>query len=278
MAQNSIELTFDELKKIADFLHKNIGVFLEDEKLKRYKRKIEDIINKHNFQNFSLFYHKIRFQKDENLIQELINAITVNETYFWREYEQFDILTKEILPSFITKNTTSLPHIRILVLPSSSGEELYSIMINILEENSIIHKANIELLGIDIDSQMIKKAKQGLYTKRSIDKLPKQLVEKYFKKIGSFYQIDKTLIKHANFLNANLFDPNLPTKLGTFDIIFSRNMLIYFNQADKSKALEIFYNMLKKDGYLFLGHADANGIDKTKFKPVKSGFHIFKKI
>ncbi len=277
MVQNSIDLSLEELKKIASFVHKQTGVFLEDEKLKRFKRKIENILIKNNIQNFSNFYHKVRFQKDEKLTQELINAITINETYFWREYEQFVILCKEILPN-ILENSYSTPHIRILVLPTSSGEELYSIMLSILEDNNIIHKANIELLGIDIDSQMIKKAKQGLYTKRSIEKLPKHILEKYFKKIGNFYQIDKRLIKYANFLNANLFDPNLTARLGTFDIIFSRNMLIYFNQNDKKKALEIFHNLLKKDGVLFLGHADANGIDKNRFKAVKSGFHIFKKI
>ncbi len=278
MVQNSsIDLSLEELKKIASFIHKQTGVFLEDEKLKRFKRKIENILIKNDIQNFSNFYHKVRFQKDEKLTQELINAITINETYFWREYEQFAIFCKEILPNILEKSY-STPHIRILILPTSSGEELYSIMLSILEDDNIIHKTNIELLGIDIDSQMIKKAKQGLYTKRSIEKLPKHILEKYFKKIGNFYQIDKRLIKYANFLNANLFDPNLATRLGAFDIIFSRNMLIYFNQNDKKKALEIFHNLLKKDGVLFLGHADANGIDKNRFKAIKAGFHIFKKI
>ncbi len=278
MERNKIDLSIEELRKIGTFVHNFAGVFLEDEKLKRFKRKIEDIIVKNEIKNFSNFYHKIRFQKDENLIQELINAVTVNETYFWREYEQFEILCEEILPAILKNRRENMPHIRILVLPSSSGEELYSIMISILEENSIIHKSNIELLGIDIDSQMIQKAKRGLYSQRSVSKLSKKLIDKYFTKIGNFYQIDKNLLKNANFLKANIFDSNLAIKLGTFDIIFSRNMLIYFNQADKAKAFEIFYNMLQKDGHLFLGHADANGIDKTKFKPVKSGFHIFKKI
>ena len=88
-----IELKIDELQKIANFLHKNIGIYLEEEKLKRFKRKIEDILIKNNIKTFNEFYHLIRFEKDEKLIQELINAITINETYFWRENEQFEILT-----------------------------------------------------------------------------------------------------------------------------------------------------------------------------------------
>jgi len=277
MVQNRVDLTIDELKKVGAFVHKHTGVYLEDEKLKRFKRKVEDILIKNSIDNFSNFYHKIRFQKDEKLTQELINAVTINETYFWREYEQFEILSKEILPK-IVENSTSTPHIRILVLPTSSGEELYSIMISILEEGSVIERANIEIIGIDIDSDMIKKAKRGVYTKRSVDKLPKDILERYFRKAGELYQIDSNLIKYANFLHANLFDLSLQAKLGSFDIIFSRNMLIYFNMDDKTKALEIFYKLLKKEGYLFLGHADANGIDKKRFQPIKTGFHIFKKI
>jgi len=271
-------LTIDELKKLASFLQKNIGIHLEEDKLNRLKKKIENLLIKNSISNFSHFYHKIRFQNDEKLLQELINAITINETYFWREYEQFDILTNEIMQEIIKNSKTPMPTIRILVLPSSSGEELYSIMLSILELNDVIHKSNIELIGVDIDSNMINQAKKGLYSKRSIDKLPKNIKEKYFTKIGDKYQLDKKLIKYPTFLNANLFDKNLITKLKKFDIIFSRNMLIYFDKEDKQKAFDIFYNLLKQNGYLFLGHADANGIDKTKFLPIKTSFHIYKKI
>jgi len=273
-----IELKIDELQKIANFLHKNIGICLEEEKLKRFKRKIEDILIKNNIKTFNEFYHLIRFEKDEKLIQELINAITINETYFWRENEQFEILTKEILPQIVNNSKIKMPTIRILVLPTSSGEELYSIMISLLEDNKVINQANIELLGVDIDSSMISKAKMGLYSKRSVEKLPLNLINKYFTKIGNFYQIDKKLIKYANFLQGNLFNETFVSKLREFDVIFSRNMLIYFDKNDKQKAFNIFYNLLKKDGYLFLGHADGNFISKEKFLHVKSGYHIFKKL
>ncbi len=277
MVQNNVELSIEELRKLAHFVHKETGVFLDDEKLKRFKKKIQNLLEQHNFNNFSNFYHQIRFARNPELIQELFNTITVNETYFWRENEQFEILIKNVLPKFINKSVQQMPRVRILVLPSSSGEELYSIMLALLDEDNIIHKANYELVGVDIDSRMIQKAKEGLYTKRSIEKLPKYLLEKYFHQEGKLYRIDEKLRRFPNFIQANIFDPQLPIKLGHFDVIFSRNMLIYFQQSEKKKAYEVLYSLLNDSGYLFLGHADANGIEKEKFEHFTNSFHVYRK-
>ena len=271
-----IDLTKDELQKLAIFLQKKIGISLESAKLQRFKRKIEDILIERNIENFNIFYHQLRFLQNEELIQDLINAVTVNETYFWREHEQFITLVEEVLPKYVQKGIT--PRVRILVSPCSSGEELYSIMLAILQKKDLLSKLNIEMLGIDIDSKMIHKAKKALYTKRSIEKLPRELLEKYFTKVGSFYQLDSSLRNAAHFMQANIFDQELHKKLGHFDIIFSRNMLIYFNKEDKQRCYKIFYELLKENAYLFLGHADANEIDKKLFLPLQAGFHLFKKI
>jgi chemotaxis protein methyltransferase CheR len=269
-----VNLTDIELEKLALFLQKKIGIWLESAKLQRFKRKIEDIFTKRGIENFNEFYHRLRFVGDESLIQDLINAVTVNETYFWREYEQFLTLVDEVLPLYLNKNET--PLVRILVSPCSSGEELYSIMLCILENENLLKHLNIEMVGIDIDSTMIDKAKKALYTKRSIEKLPKKILDKYFTKVGNFYQLEYSLRKNARFLQANIFDLKLQQKLGNFDIIFSRNMLIYFNKEDKRRCFKIFHKLLKENSYLFLGHADANEIDKTLFSPIKSGFHLFR--
>jgi len=271
-----VDLNNEELEKLAQFLHKRIGVFLQSSKLLRFKRKIEDIFVKREIENFNTFYHQLRFMHNEELLQDLINAVTVNETYFWREHEQFKVLTKELLPHLVQEG--SQRHVRILVAPCSSGEELYSIMIAILEAGDLIDKLKIEMIGIDIDSAMILKARQALYSQRSIDKLPKTLVQKYFTKIGNFYKLSPEISNAAQFLQANIFDERLKAEIGEFDIIFSRNMLIYFNQENKQRAYEIFYTLLKEKGYLFLGHADANAIDKKLFRAIKSGFHLFEKI
>ncbi|MEO1937013.1 MAG: protein-glutamate O-methyltransferase CheR [Sulfurimonas sp.] len=270
-----MQLSESELERLAIFLQKRVGIVLEKQKLLRFSRKIEDVMKKYKFDDFSSFYHAVRFHHNEEITQDLINAVTVNETYFWREHEQFEILSQEILPLYVKNNIST---VRILVSPCSSGEEVYSIMLAILESGDLIEKINIEIVGIDIDSNMIQKAKEGLYSKRSVEKLPAHISKKYFTKVGTLYKIDDSLREAATFLQANIFDASIINKLGSFDILFSRNMLIYFNLMDKRRAFDTFYKLLKPKSYLFLGHADASQIDKTKFNPLKIHSHIYKRI
>jgi len=271
-----IDLRHEELEKLATFLHKKCGIKMNSEKLHRFKRKIEDVFRLHKIEEFSSFYHKIKHLDDATLIQDLTNAVTVNETYFWREYEQFHILTQSVLPKFLKED--GLGDVRILVSPCSSGEELYSIMLAILANATLLQRLNIELIGIDIDSKMIAKAKSGVYMKRSVEKLPEPLLKTYFTKVGQLYKIDDTLRENAMFTQANIFDVSSMAKLGKFDIVFSRNMLIYFNETDKQKCFKTFHQLLNHEGYLFLGHADANSINKKLFFTLKRGEHLYKKV
>ncbi len=270
-----IVLRRDELEKLANFLQKQNGIKMSSEKLQRFKRKIEEVFIKYKIDDFAHFYHRLKYLNDETLIQDLTNAVTINETYFWREHEQFSTLSQEVLPTYIKKGM--LNRVRILVSPCSSGEELYSIMFAILESGDLLSKLNIELVGIDIDSKMILKAKSGLYVKRSVEKLPSTTLNKYFTKIANLYKIDENITSNATFIQANIFDTKTLEKLGKFDIVFSRNMLIYFSEADKQKCYSTFHNLLNKDGYLFLGHADANSINKTLFTTIKRGEHLYKR-
>ena len=265
----------EELEKLAEIIQKESGIYLDLVKLKRFKRRIQTLLFENGFQNFSAFYHQVRFAYNRTLIEKLINTVSTNETYFWRESAQFDILTTKILPKFIIAGM--LKKVRILVAPCSSGEEVYSIMLAILNTNDLIDKLHIEMVGIDIDSMMIEKAKKGIFTKRSVEKLPKELLKKYFTQMGGMYKIDKSLRDAATFLHHNIFDANSVKKLGKFDIVFSRNMLIYFNDTDKQKAYTQFSSFLQPKGYLLLGHADANKIDKELFYPISRASHIYQK-
>ncbi len=275
MDNNKINLTQEQLKKIANYIQKEGGILLDKNRLMRFKRKLENVLIQNDIKNFQDFYHRLRFKKDVHLKQEIFNAVTINETYFWRENNQFDYLANILLPTYITQGKPQ--NIRILTAPCSSGEEVYSIVFAILENREVFNNLNIELIGIDIDSFMITKAKRAIYTKRSVEKLPKKYLKKYFKEINSFYHLDRKLRNYANFLQGNIFDTNFINKLGKFDIIFSRNMLIYFNDNDKQKAIEIFHRLLNSNGIIFLGHADTNMINHKLFIPLKTGLHIYKK-
>ena len=270
-------LTLEALERIAALVKKRIGVTLEAGKLQRMRRKIEGVMHKHGYEDFHAFYHALRFKHDEALIQELLNAVTINETYFWREHEQFEICCQKLLPEYVAQKGAD-EKIRFLVAPCSSGEELYSIMIALSEEKTILERTPVEMVGIDIDSSMIEKAKRGLYTRRSVERLPAHLQQKYFTQVGDYYRILPEFTEVATFLVANIFDETLPDRLGQFDFLFSRNMLIYFNHEEKRRCFDQLYKLLKPGGYLFLGHADSNGIDKTRFQPLGLGSPIYRKV
>jgi len=168
----------------------------------------------------------------------------ISSKYFFREKYQFEVLVENILPA-LHKEKPENEHISILSAPCSTGEEVYSIAIYILEEGKIINERDILLLGIDIDS-----------TERSVHKIPKELLQKYFTKTDKNYRVKDFLKQAVNFRVVNVLDKYKMKKLGKFDVIFSRNMLIYFDETKRVEALTNFYNIMNKDGYLFLGHAE----------------------
>jgi len=179
---------------------------------------------------------------DSNIKQQFINYLTTNETYFYREFSQIE----KFLESAKNKQ-----NIRILSAPCASGEEPYSIAISLLE----IGKTDFEIVGIDINSEVLEIAKNGVYNQRRISKLPENLVKKYFIIQNDKYILSSKVKSFVTFKHFNIFDSNIYS-LGKFDYIFSRNMLIYFDKNTKQKAINILENLKKENGEIFFGHAD----------------------
>lgn len=264
-----MDVSSQQLKKLRDFIQINTGIFIDDDKLDTiYKRKIKELLVKNNYSDFDTFYKDVL--KKQSLRQELYNTITVNETYFFREEYQFKTLVEYIIPE-LDKIRPSTEPINILSAPCSTGEEVYSIAIYIMEEGHYIKKRDFMLLGIDIDSDAIEKARKGIYSERSVSKLPKHIREKYFKKVGNQYQVVDQLRQAVSFKVVNVLDRHTMKRLGKFDVIFSRNMLIYFDEIHRREIISTFYNMLKPNGYLFLGHAERIPPSLKLFKQIKLG-------
>ncbi|GAB6074295.1 CheR family methyltransferase [Nautilia lithotrophica] len=266
-----MQISEHQLKKLRNYLNNEIGIYVEDSKMQSiYKRKVAKLLQEKSYDDFEEFFKDLVLKKSSALKQELINVFMVNETYFFREKYQFDTLINYVLPE-LDKKRAKNEIINILCAPVSSGEELYSIAIMLLEEGEMIKKRDFMLLGIDIDSDAINKAKEGIYSSRSVHKLPQELIDKYFIKTGNVYKIKDILKKAVNFKIVNIMDKYQMKKLGMFDVIFSRNMLIYFDEKSKREVLATFYSILKDEGYLFLGHAERVPNDITLFKSIKIG-------
>ncbi|WP_457634856.1 CheR family methyltransferase [Persephonella sp.] len=273
------DIPSQKLKKLRDFLNMRFGIYIDDEKLDTiYKKKLKNLMEKSGYSDFSSFYMDVVFRRNSSVFQELINTVTVNETYFFREQHQFETLVKYVLPEIDQKKPHNEP-INILSAPCSTGEEVYSIAIYLMEEGRLINKRDFMLLGIDIDTDAVKKAVSGVYPQRSLIKVPPNIRKKYFVKDGNSYKVADFLKKAVNFRVANVLDKYQMKRLGKFDVIFCRNLLIYFDEKSRREALSVFYSIMENGGYLFLGHAERIPEDFTLFKKMKIGeSYIYKKV
>ena len=238
-------LHFDDIeaKTLLEDIKKEFGLDYEKQKFTTL-RKIERFAIKHNMVTFLELEKSIKISQD--LKKELLNMLTVGETYFYRELGHMKILAK-YMQEHNVKN--------ILCAPSSSGEEVYSILIYLKE----LQKQSVKVMGIDLNSDAIAAAKKGCYSERSLSPLPHELHSKYFMKYEGQYCIDASFKQMAHFHHQNIFD-NSFLQLGNFEVVFCRNMLIYFNNEEKKRALANIHNIMPYGGILFLGHADISFI------------------
>ncbi len=231
-----------EIEVLYSYIEQYSGISLKKSKV-LVQNHIVTLCERENISSFRELLTKIK--DDKTLFKNLIDTITINETYFFREKEQI----KEALKNYKKQEPFS-----ILSIPCSLGEEAFSIAILALEMG--IKK--FKVVGIDISTNIIQKANISSYNQRSINFLPTALLHKYFINSNDTYIVKNELKKYVKFLQCNLFEEKI-NKIGKFDIIFSRNMFIYFKDDKKIEAYKRLEN-LKKDVHssIYLGHADIS--------------------
>ena len=227
---------------VLHYIKREVGVDLFGKK-SIIETKIKHFCEEREIDSFKQLYDNIQYQ--EQLQQELINLLTVNETYFYREEKQ--------LQEAIDFAKDRGAHVKILCAPCASGEEVYSLSMMMNEEFG--QSFNFTITGIDINSDAINRANEGLFSERSLHKLGTDLKRKYFSFEKDKYKVNKHCFPSVVFRKVNIFD-NSFLNLGSFDIVFSRNMLIYFDDDFRVKTMQRFHQLLKSDGRVYLGHAD----------------------
>jgi len=262
-------INIEDYQKLCTMIYRRAGISIDIKKYLILKAKVELLMGKYSYVNFRSFFHDLRFDKNKELMQELMNVITVNETYFYREAYQFESLIQEVLPSLNEIRPTH-ETFRILCAPSSTGEEPYTIALALLDENLLINQRDIEIIGLDIDSTVIRKAKLGFYLPRSVQFVPKHLLSKYFTENNRGFQMSDFMRSTVDFQVINVMDKSAMKKLGKFDAIFCRNMLIYFDDISRKEVAMTFYEMLKPKGVIFLGHAESINRIVSVYKTAKS--------
>jgi len=237
------QVDYNDIKPIANYFHSETGITF-DTQISILQNKVTSFCKQRDIYSFVKLLEDVK--SDKELKQELVDYLTTNETFFYREFKQI----KELVELVKASNGK----ISILCAPSATGEEPYSIAIALLEAG--ISSSAFSIVGIDINSDAISKAKIAIYGERNVRNLSPEIIGKYFTEDKKSYILNSSVKSLVSFKIANLFDSSFKT-IGKFDFIFSRNMLIYFDKETKLKAKSILESMRKEDkNQIFFGHAD----------------------
>lgn len=249
-------MTEEELRRLCDFLYRRTGMIFAESKRYYVQRRLTDRMLATNSFTFASYFARLSTD-DQGEMEQFINAFTVNETYFYREDYQLRCLTTDLLRERIQRKPGS-GTFRIWSVPCATGEEPFSLAIWLLENWPQVDRYDIEICGSDIDTRALSAAKLGIYGKRALMRLDEHVIEKYFLPRGfEQWQIIEELRQSIRFTPVNLVDPFDMRKHGRFDIIFCRNVLIYFDEASRRLAAENLYEALLPGGFICLGHTES---------------------
>ena len=257
LPQATPTISDEEFLKFRDFFYRKTGIFFEETKHYFVDKRLVERIQATGNDNFRSYFVMLRFETSGTELQALINLMTVNETYFFREEYQFTCLVNSILEE-VAQHKPRNESIKIWSVPSSSGEEPYSLAIYLLEHWARADDYNIELIASDIDTVILERARQGRYDKRSIQHLPEPLLRKYFTTLlNGQYQINEDLRNSVEFTLVNITDLAQMRGYRDFDVVFCRNLLIYFDDTSRRIAAESLFNALRPGGFICLGHSES---------------------
>ncbi len=248
-----------ELKLISQYIQTITGIYLDESKSYLFETRLSSIAEAQGCKSYQELHNKARQDSSKKIEKEIIDAITTNETLFFRDKGPFELLQHKILPEIIdarSTNSSLKPRIKIWSAASSTGQELYSIAIIIKELLKDSTEYLFTLSGTDISDAAVAQASYGKYNRFEIERgLDKKYLQKYFTLFGDSWKIKDEIRAMVNFKKINLMQPF--TALGKFDIIFCRNVAIYFTLEDRKKLFNKLADSLADDGYLVIGSTES---------------------
>lgn len=257
-------LSPDDLARFCEYLYRRTGMSFGESKRYYIDRRVSERMAATGERTFAAYFARLRSQAAE--LQAVTNAFTVNETYFYREAHQLECLSRDLLPEIVQSKGPG-DRIRIWSVPCSTGEEPYSIAIWLLENWPMVDAYNVDIVGSDIDTEALVGAQIGDYGERALSRLPADVVERYFEKQSGHHRpIIRDLVESVTFAPVNLVERSSVEPQGAFEVIFCRNVLIYFDDAARRTAAENLFNSLQPGGFLCLGHTESMSRIDDRFR------------
>jgi chemotaxis protein methyltransferase CheR len=250
-------ITDGDYQQFTNFFYRKTGIQFGPSKRYFVDRRLQDRIVASGRRTFERYFDLVRAGHNDAEYQALVNAMTVNETYFYRELYQLECLVNSLLPT-IVETARRKRVIRIWSMPCSTGEEPYSIAFYLLEHWKLVDEYEIEIVASDIDTEVLRMAKLGRYNARSLQYVPAATLAKYTTDDGDEQRrVVAALRDSIRFTRANLLATINDAAYRDFDVIFCRNLLIYFDDVSRREAGEAIYAALVPGGFVCLGHSES---------------------
>ena len=244
-----------DFEMISQLVKERSGLLLTEDKAYLLASRLNPVARRHNFKGFDELAKAVRVHRDEKLLDDITDAMTTNESFFFRDAEPFDQFRDLILPHML-ETRASQRSFRVWCAACSSGQEPYSLAMILKENEAQFAGWNIELVATDISRNILAKAVEGTYSQFEVQRgLPIDLLVKYFNQDGEHWQIDESIRSMVTFRPFNLLDD--PADIGQCDVVFCRNVLIYFDLPTKSAILDRIAKIMPPDGFLYLGGAET---------------------
>ena len=264
-----VKMSDDMFRQFRDFIYQQTGIMFQDTKKYLLEGRLAKRLQVLNLRDFESYHQLVKFgTRRAEEMKFLYDAVTINETFFFRNEPQFEAFEKTLVPQIVaSRRSTGRTTLRVWSAASSSGEEAYTIAMLYLERlRPMFPGLEIEIVGTDINSTVLDTARQGIYREYSIRNTPKYYLQKYFKTEDSRYYIDESAKRLTKFQHMNLYDRPKMRLMSRFDVIFCANVLIYFDTKSKIQVVSDLYDALNPGGYLFIGYAESLHGISTAFK------------
>ncbi len=260
-----LEMTDDIFRLVRDAIYRRTGIWFSETSKYLLQKRLSPRARELNFESFQKYYYFLQYDsRAEAEFDEIYDLVTTKETYFFREPAQLTAFVEEIVPDILSRK--SLKKIRVWSAGCSTGEEPYSIAI-MLQESGSFERGGFEIFASDISHQVLVRARKGQYRETAFRATDPSLRDKYFaRESDGSWRIGDEIRNRVSFGRLNLYDEPRVSLLGYVDVIFCRNVIIYFDDASKRTVVSNFYHRLLDGGYLLLGHSESLISLSTQFK------------
>ncbi|MFE1600476.1 CheR family methyltransferase [Methylobacterium sp. ID0610] len=246
----------DDFSRFRDFFYRRTGIMFADNKRYFVDKRLQERMLTSGQRDFRIYFNMMRFQASGQEFQDLVNLMTVNETYFYREEYQFRCLVESILPEVARRKARGEP-VRIWSVPCATGEEPYSIAFQLLDNWPEVDRHDVEIVASDIDTNVLAQARRGFYGERAVQHVPVETLRRFTRRTRDGYEVIPAIRDSIAFERVNLSDPLSTRQFRGFDVVFCRNLLIYFDEASRRDAAQTIYEALVPGGFVCLGHSES---------------------